>query len=265
MRLSVTVYSLRHYLTTGLLSVPGFIDVVAELGGEGVDLGYYWRSSEERRAARRRLDELGLELACYITSNDFAKPSEEERRIEVEKVRRAIIEAKEMGARILRVFAGSLREGVKPGDAERWVVEALAAAADYAADEGLILAVENHGAHFSRVGVVERILEAVGSRSLKLNFDTGNFARAGDDPVAAARRLGRWVVHVHAKDLDERGRPCAPGEGVLDFETIVRELSSAGFRGYYSVEYEGGRDQVLGVGIGLGYLKALRLKLSKLG
>lgn len=262
MRLSVTIYSLRDYLLSGRLTVPRFIEVAARLGAEGVDLGYYWRSAEERGEAERKLRELGLELAAYITANDFAKPDVRERREELEKVRGAILEAKSMGATRLRVFAGDLRPGIDATAAEGWAIEALGEAADYAASEGVVLALENHGRHFSRVDVVERVLRSVGSNNLRLTFDTGNFALAGDSPLEAVERLGGWVEHVHAKDVDAWGRVCAPGEGCVDFEAIIGRLRELGYRNFLSVEYEGRRDQILGVGLGLGYLRGLLAKLS---
>lgn len=258
MKISVTVYSLRDYFARGLLDVPKFIEVVAKMGAEGVDLGYYWRSREERREARRKLSETGLELAIYITASDFSKPRVEDREAEIERVKRSILEAKEMEAAILRVHPGDLKPGVNPADAEQWVSESLAEVADFAAGEGVVIAVENHGRHFSRADVMERLFKA--DNRLRLVFDTGNFTLEGDDPAAAAERLAEWVVHVHAKDRDKGGRMCSPGEGTIDFEKIHSILSSRGFSGFYSVEYEGWRDQLLGVGLGIGYLKALRLK-----
>ena len=83
---------------------------------------------------------------------------------------------------------------------------------------------------------------------------------AGDDPVKAVSELEQWVVHVHAKDVSLDGKPCAPGEGCLDFQLVIDRLRSTGYEGFLSVEYEGDKDQLLGTGIGLGYLKALLLK-----
>jgi sugar phosphate isomerase/epimerase len=261
-KLSVTIYSLRGYVATGRISVPQFIDLMAELGAEGVDLGYYWRSEEEKAEAKKKLEERGLELAIYITSTDFAKPSEEERKREVKKAKQAVDEAKKFGASKLRVHPGNLQLGMDPNEAEKWVAESLADVVDYAADEGIVIAMENHGRYFAKIDVVERLLKAVNSPYLRLTFDSGNFARAGDNPLEAASRLGSWVAHVHAKDVDAWGRPCAPGEGTIDFEAIINQLLAQGFSGFLSVEYEGGRDQLLGVGIGLGYLRALRTKMQ---
>jgi len=261
LKLSVTIYSLRDYVAGGRISVPRFIELMAELGAEGVDLGYYWRSEEEKVEAKKKLEELGLELAIYITATDFAKPSEEERRREVEKAKRAVDEAKSFGASKLRVHPGDLKPDMDPGEAERWVAGSLAEVVDYAADEGIVIAMENHGRHFAKIDVVERLLKAVNSPYLRLTFDTGNFAFAGDSPLEAASRLGAWVVHFHAKDVDAWGRACAPGEGALDFEAIISQLLARGFSGFLSVEYEGRRDQLLGVGLGLGYLRALRAKM----
>jgi len=261
-KISITVYSLRDYFAGGRLDVPRFIELAAKLGADGVDLGYYWRSEDEKAEARRALRATGLELAIYITANDFVKPSPEERRVELEKVKAAILDAKKFDAKRVRVFAGDLKPGFEAGEAERWAVEGLAEAADYASSEGVVLALENHGRHFSRVDVVERILRRVGSGSLRLTFDAGNFAFAGDSPLEAARRLGQWVEHFHAKDVDAWGRACAPGEGLIDFEAIIGALSRVGYRNFLSVEYEGRRDQVLGVGMGVGYLRALLAKMQ---
>ncbi|MEM0023554.1 MAG: sugar phosphate isomerase/epimerase family protein [Thermofilaceae archaeon] len=257
MKFSVTIYSLRDYLLSGRLTVPRFIEVAYRLGADAVDLGYYWRSREERVEAKRKLRELGVELAIYITSNDFVKPSLEERRGEIDRVKAAVADAKSFDATRLRVFAGDLKHGIDAAEAEKWVIEALREVSDYAASEGVVLAVENHGRYFSRIDVVERILKEVGSGNLRVTFDTGNFVFAGDSPVEAVKRLGAWVEHVHAKDVDVWGRPCAPGEGCIDFEAIVRRLKSAGYRNYLSVEYEGRRDPILAVGLGLGYLRGL--------
>ncbi|MEM1509673.1 MAG: sugar phosphate isomerase/epimerase family protein [Thermofilaceae archaeon] len=258
MKTSVTVYSLRDYFARGLLDVPKFIELVAEMGAEGVDLGYYWRSRKERKEAKKKLSESGLELAIYITSSDFSKPKVEERKAEIEKAKKSILEAKEMEAAMLRVHPGDLKPGVNPVEAEQWVSESLAEVADFAAGEGIVIAVENHGRYFSGADVMERLFKA--DKRLRLVFDTGNFTLEGDDPVTAAEKLAKWVVHVHAKDRDEKGRMCSPGEGIIDFEKICRILSDEGFSGFYSVEYEGWRDQLLGVGLGIGYLKALHLK-----
>lgn len=263
-KLSVTIYSLRDYVAGGRISVPKFIELMHELGAEGVDLGYYWKSEEEKMEAKRKLEELGLELPIYITATDFSKPSEEERRLEVEKAKRAIEEAKEFGASKLRVHPGYLMPGMDPCEAEKWVAESLAEVVDCAADEGIVIAMENHGRHFAKIDVVERLLKAVNSPYLRLTFDTGNFVREGDNPLEAASRLGAWVAHVHAKDIDAWGRACAPGEGAIDFEAIITQLLARGFDGFLSVEYEGGRDQLLGVGLGLGYLRALRARMRLL-
>jgi hypothetical protein len=156
-KLSVTIYSLRDYVASGKISVPRFIELMAELGAEGVDLGYYWKSEEEKLEAKRKLEELGLELPIYITATDFAKPSEEERKREVEKAKRVVDEAKSFGASKLRVHPGDLKPGMDSSEAEKWVAESLAEVVDYAADEGIVIAMENHGRHFAKIDVVEEI------------------------------------------------------------------------------------------------------------
>ncbi len=261
MKISVTVYSLRSYFISNKINIPMFIDLVADLGADGVDLGYYWRNEEEKSITLKKLEDRRIELACYITNNDFSLLNEDKRKLELEKVKQAIIDAKNMGAKILRIFAGNLREGINPLDAEKRSIEMLNYATEFAEREGIVLALENHGNYFNKIDVVERILRAINSKYLRLTFDSGNFAKAGDNPLEAIRRLKTYVVHVHAKDIDVNGNLCAPGEGVIDFYTIAKELDSIGYKGFFSVEYEGNKDQIYGVGIGIGYLRALRTKL----
>lgn len=92
---------------------------------------------------------------------------------------------------------------------------------------------------------------------LRATLDTGHAALAGERPHVAATRLGPLLAHVHLKDarvpplavraigrrararLLSRPRPVSPGEGDLDVRALRRALTTIGFAGVVSVEYEG--------------------------
>jgi sugar phosphate isomerase/epimerase len=75
---------------------------------------------------------------------------------------------------------------------------------------------------------VVRLVEAVGPDAMGVTFDVANVTHRGEDPVAAAQRVGPYVRQTHLKDMAlvfvEDGvlrqmRPC--GQGVVDYETIL--------------------------------------------
>jgi sugar phosphate isomerase/epimerase len=77
-----------------------------------------------------------------------------------------------------------------------------------------------------------------------MNFDPINFARAGVDPEAALAVVRPLVAHVHLKGL-EHGEFCEFGTGDVNLEPILSELVQHGYRGDFTVEYEGPFDGTL--------------------
>ena len=94
-----------------------------------------------------------------------------------------------------------------------------------------------------------KIVDLVPSPWIGVNWDTGNAYLAGvEDPYEALERVRDRVLHVHAKDISyahseaERGKVtgtpvgCACGEGVVDWERILRILEPLEREIFLSVE-----------------------------
>jgi sugar phosphate isomerase/epimerase len=77
-----------------------------------------------------------------------------------------------------------------------------------------------------------------------MNFDPINFERAGVSGRAALDRVHPWIGHVHLKGLD-RGEFCEFGTGDVDLRPVLSALGSYGYRGAFTVEYEGRGDGTL--------------------
>ena len=173
-------------------------------------------------------------------------------------MKRGVDTAVKLGVDLLRVFSGDPRAGVAHEQGMEWILEGLAAGAAYALEQGVTLALENHGRFAGRSDQVQGIIDHVGSPALRVNFDTGNFLLAGQDPAAAARELGDLVVLVHLKDIklanaDEQGHVFADpagrtltgsviGQGLVDMPAVIAVLREAGYDGWLSLEYEGSTD-----------------------
>jgi sugar phosphate isomerase/epimerase len=72
-------------------------------------------------------------------------------------------------------------------------------AARVAEDHGIVIAFENHLDY--RASEIARVIDAVGSRALRANLDTANPVAVIEDPVDAARAVGRYAVMAHLKDF----------------------------------------------------------------
>lgn len=113
------------------------------------------------------------------------------------------------------------------------------------------LGIHNHGpwTRYASIADVERSL-AGRAAGFGACVDLGHFIRAGEDPVAALRRLGPRVFGVHLKDHRESGffaASCLLGDGQLDLVDCFRALREIGFGSEraLSLELEGGGDGLL--------------------
>ncbi|MBK8438727.1 MAG: TIM barrel protein [Rhodobacter sp.] len=124
-------------------------------------------------------------------------------------------------------------------------------------DFGLTVGIHAHAAGFVDFEPeLERLLDQVDEKILKICFDTGHHSYAGFDPVAFLRRhIGR-VSYMHFKDIDPKvkahaianrtgfydacgqGIFCNLGKGDVDFPAVRQILLEAGFQGWCTVEQD---------------------------
>jgi len=119
-------------------------------------------------------------------------------------------------------------------------------AAKIAEDSGVRLAAENH-IDFTADEMLE-IIVSVDSPNFGINFDTGNFLRLLDDPLAGMEKLAPYVFSTHIKDLQMHPTARANdwfffsgvpvGFGVINNEKLAAMLSSVGYKGFLAVEID---------------------------
>jgi sugar phosphate isomerase/epimerase len=155
--------------------------------------------------------------------------------------------AREIGADVMRVVGSSLLFRHEPhGPQVKALSEMFKGAAAVAKDYDVKLAVENH-IDFTSDEILQ-MLEMVDSEYFGLNFDTGNFLRLLDDPVAGMEKLAPYVLATHVKDLvpDKNARPTdwhffagvPVGMGLIDNQTLAELLHKADFQGFLAVEID---------------------------
>jgi inosose dehydratase len=128
--------------------------------------------------------------------------------------------------------------------------------ARYTLSRGVRLAYHHHmGAYVETPADVDQLMSRT-SDAVGLLFDAGHITFAGGDPVAFLDKYIERVCHVHCKDvrpavmklarnrnwsfLDSviNGAFTVPGDGAVDFSSIIDRLKRHGYRGWLVVEAE---------------------------
>ena len=132
----------------------------------------------------------------------------------------------------------------------------MTAFAEWCADEGMPIAYHHHmGALVETEPELDSLMTHSGE-ALKLAYDTGHLAFAGGDGLRVIERHQKRLGHIHTKDVRQsvidgldrsresfldsviKGAFTVPGDGDLDFGTIVRRLAEVGYEGWFVVEAE---------------------------
>jgi len=227
-------------------SILATLDVFARLGMTDLDLNlnHIVERGADAGEVHARIAANGQRVR--IVSGgwcDFSDPEPQIQRT-FESVERQISLVRRFGADRLRLFFGRLpAEAYRASAAARSRIRTnLQRLADRHTD--LLFVLENHDGASSQPEVCREILEAVDRPNVRLTFDPINFEAVGVDSLHAVRRLADLVGHVHLKGLDAAGF-CGFGEGRVDLAPVLRELVAAGYRGGFTVEYEGPFDRTV--------------------
>jgi inosose dehydratase len=139
---------------------------------------------------------------------------------------------------------------------EQWrtLIDTAARIRDTAAKHGVRTVLHPHvGTHVETWDEVERFLH---DSDLELCLDTGHLVIGGADPVALAGRHPERIGHVHLKDVHmavadvvragqlgythavASGLYAPLGDGDVDVPALVRQLTDAGYTGWYVLEQD---------------------------
>lgn len=282
-KLSVSSYSFQRLLDNGKYTQLDLIDVVKEMGFDGIEYTEL-RPTDSMTAAefavclREKAQKAGLEIVNYTIGADFIN-AEGGWQSEAERLFGEVDIAELLGAKGMRHDATG---GFRGADASyKGFESALPVLADgcrtvteYAAKKGIATMVENHGYFCQESTRVERLVNAVGNPNFGLLVDMGNLLCAEDEPAAGVGRLIPFAKHIHAKDfIFKSGEAPNPGDGFfrtrggnylrgtvvghgcVPVYQCVQTAKRSGYDGYISIEFEGVEDNEWAVKTGLDNLK----------
>lgn len=121
---------------------------------------------------------------------------------------------------------------------------------------GLRLAYHHHmGTVVQSAADIDNLMQVTGD-AVGLLLDTGHLTYAGGDPAQFAQRYASRLAHVHCKDVRrsvlERARNedtsflnavldgvfTVPGDGMVDYRSVLQPVARNGYRGWLVVEAE---------------------------
>jgi sugar phosphate isomerase/epimerase len=150
--------------------------------------------------------------------------------------------AERLGAAQLRLFFGRLKYDAYSTAVRDTACQNLRRLSDR--HPAMLFNFENHDGASLQPDVCAEILGRVDRPNIRMNFDPINFERAGVKAETALDQVHAFVGHVHLKGL-EGGEFCEFGVGDVDLRPVLQALDSYGYRGGFSVEYEGSHDGTL--------------------
>lgn len=236
---SVNAYSFNSLLRSGEMTFVDMMEFAADIGLDAVDLTSYYFSSypkkpsnEELFTLKRKALELGLDIAWTGIRNDFVTPDIESRNADKAHIKDWLEVSSKLGATIMRVFTGRNKsEDFTKDQIKDWLVIEFKTCAEYGAENGVIVGLQNHDEFLFTSSEVIDILKRVNSDWFGLILDCGSLP--SNDPYTEIEKLAPYAnyyfVKEHVKTQDSTKIPA-------DIERIASIIKNQNYKGYVSFE-----------------------------
>jgi sugar phosphate isomerase/epimerase len=246
------------------LDLPAFMQRAADLGYPSVELmakrphlsPLDWNDAQ-LLDLKHQAASLGIEIATLAAYTDFTLCSAAEvPQLEMQYgyIRAVARMARILGARIVRVFTGYTTDERSYASDWQRCVDAIRTSAQFCAEEGVILGVQNHHDTAVSCAAFIEFLDDVNHPNCRAMFDPWSPALQGEDLYSWARLLAPRMVQTTLADyvklkrykylpglvnyipLPEMVRAVPLGDGFIDLAGFFRGLRQGGFQGYVSYE-----------------------------
>ena len=223
----------------------GVCDFCAQHDIEAVDLtGYFFpdypKPPDDTFVSRLKkyVHDRGIVISGTGVKNDFATADKTVRAEGVQLTKDWIEAAARLGAPVVRVFAGPIKEkdwqqaagGAKREDVEKWMADELRNCAEYGQKFGVLVAVQNHGDFLSSGPEHISLLKRVDHAFCGALVDTGKYLTA--DPYADIAMMVPYAMNWQIKETLGSSLKSQP----TDFKKLARVIRDGGYRGFVPIE-----------------------------
>lgn len=292
-KFGTSIYCLTRKVSSGELTPVQAFNRLVEIGAEVVELvpfGFDISTDPEvRKALMETSEKTGVPIENYSLNANFLLISPEEYAAQMERAKRHMDAAHEMGIRTFRVDSASFRRPISENTIENFekevpvIIGAYEELCDYAAKYGMTILMENHGFHANGSERVRQIMTSVKRDNFGHQLDVGNYICVDDIPEIAVRKMIGFAKTIHMKDFYVRPENRNPGDaaqfncenswfrtsngrylrgsilaqGDLDIWDIMSTIKKSGYDGNIFLEYEGMEDCDYGTLISFANMKRI--------
>ncbi len=249
-----------------------------EFGFDGVELDNKRPMGNPMDLDQRKRDDMknsmakyGLEIPCVAANNDFSSPMPEHRDCQLLMVRETARLAKDLGAKVVRLFAAGpgipIHEGLGTYELSRgdqfytfqrqypfatwldrynFVKDCLKEAAKMGEEFGVVMALQNHAPLIRGWKDTLDLVREVNSPWLKVCLDLPIFENLDKAYVAnAVRTVGNLQVHSHFggeyyRDASGKIQPVVlyyyAGGMIPDYAHYISLMNEIGYNGWFTFE-----------------------------
>ncbi len=212
-------------------------------GFDGVELPLFHTDEGVYTKLRRKLDSLGLHCTgCTVCSPDKSPISDSAsvRKAGVDHLKTMLKMCNILGAEVmcgplcapLGVFKGRGRTR----DEWKWAVQSMREVGPYAADMGVVAAVEylnRFEMYFVNTSTdLRALVEEVNQPNIRMMFDTFHANIEEKDTFKSLKACGKYLAHVHISESD-RG---VPGTAQVDWEGAFKGIKALKYNGWLTIE-----------------------------
>ncbi len=216
---------------------------VAKMGFDGVELPIFNTKTVNVRSTAKALRDRGLGCTiCTVLAPDqsLIDPKPKVRQAGVDHLARVLEMGAELGADGVAgpeyAPVGHLVGRGRTQAEWKRCVTSLRKVAKTAEDTGVMVGIEpinRFETYFlNTTADAAALVKEVGSPAVKVHYDTFHANIEERDPVAALRKLGKHLGHVHTCEND-RG---IPGTGHIDWDGTFKALKAIQYRGWLTIE-----------------------------
>jgi sugar phosphate isomerase/epimerase len=237
MKLSLLTYDLAR-----VWDLPKLIEVAKRCGFAGIefraDEGHKHtveleRTPQERRQIRERMEDACLEPVGVGTGCSFDSPDQKARGANIDRAKRFVELASDIGARRVRVFGNDFPAGVARADCIGWVGDSLRVLGEFAQPFGVDVLLEMHG-QFNYWRFCTAAVETAAHPRIGLVYNSDPRDMVAGSIEATWRRVHAHVRHVHMHGFS----------GPFPYPELIALLDADGYEGFLSAEVEGMDDRL---------------------
>jgi 3-dehydroshikimate dehydratase len=230
-------------------SIDTALDIAARAGADGVEIWgqpdhvRYPVEDVELRGIREHAEALALEI-CALGSYFRAGATTEYARVKLD-ARNQVRIARELGAPLIRIWAGSKARAECAETEVHRVIDDIRQFADHAGDARIRVVLERHNGSLTHGwdGVPE-LLEEIHHENVSLNYqivDPATEEELQDQGVEDFTRLVPLSGHAHMHNYlpleDGTLKRCFLDSGLVDYSSLGHVARSARYKGYFMVEF----------------------------